>query len=309
MRFTGPKSVDVVEVPSLPLQPGQVRVRTIASGVSAGTELTAYRGTNPYLTSTWDPELRLFRDSHPDSPSYPLDGWGYSEVGEVVETAAQPSRSPATSGSAISCGASGATGRRGWWRPMRSAATSCRPASTPRLGASSASAPSRSTPSSRPTAASATPSPFSAKASSGCWRPLRLAQRRQGDRRRRHRAAACGCHRVRRRSGARTRSRHGRPDPQSHRRARRRHVDRPQRFLPCPARGRPVRRPRFHGGCGRLLPGRGDRPRARRGVPPQPGDDCGLADRIGPHRGCIPAGIASACSRPSSDCSPTSNPT
>ena len=50
MRFTGPKSVDVVEVPSLPLQAGQVRVRTIASGVSAGTELTAYRGTNPYLT-------------------------------------------------------------------------------------------------------------------------------------------------------------------------------------------------------------------------------------------------------------------
>ena len=93
MRFTGPKSVDVVEVPSLPLQAGQVRVRTIASGVSAGTELTAYRGTNPYLTSTWDPELRLFRDAHPDSPSYPLEGWGYSEVGQVIESAAEPTDS------------------------------------------------------------------------------------------------------------------------------------------------------------------------------------------------------------------------
>ena len=85
MRFVGPRAVDVAEVDSPPLKPGEVRVRTIASGVSAGTELTAYRGTNPYLTSTWDPDLKLFRDAHPDSPSYPLEGWGYSEVGEVVE--------------------------------------------------------------------------------------------------------------------------------------------------------------------------------------------------------------------------------
>ena len=85
MRFTAPRAVDVVTVKSPPLLPGDVRVRTIASGVSAGTELTAYRGTNPYLTSTWDPALKLFRDSHPDTPSYPLEGWGYSEVGEVIE--------------------------------------------------------------------------------------------------------------------------------------------------------------------------------------------------------------------------------
>ena len=87
MRFTGPRTVDAVMLPSPDLAPGEVRVRTIASGISAGTEMTAYRGTNPYLTSSWDPDLRLFDGAHPDTPSYPLEGWGYSEVGEVIEMA------------------------------------------------------------------------------------------------------------------------------------------------------------------------------------------------------------------------------
>lgn len=71
-----------------PLEPGFARVRTLYSGISAGTELTAYRGTNPYITSAWDPDIRLFRgvDAQGDT-GYPLDGWGYSEVGEVIEIA------------------------------------------------------------------------------------------------------------------------------------------------------------------------------------------------------------------------------
>lgn len=86
VSFTAPRSVDVVDLPTPDLRPGEVRVRTIASGISAGTELTAYRGTNPYLTSHWDPELRLFRGAvGGQAPAYPLVGWGYSEVGEIVE--------------------------------------------------------------------------------------------------------------------------------------------------------------------------------------------------------------------------------
>jgi threonine dehydrogenase-like Zn-dependent dehydrogenase len=52
------------------------------SGISAGTELTAYRGTNPYLNKRWEPERRLFI---PDEVSltYPVEGWGYEEVGRV----------------------------------------------------------------------------------------------------------------------------------------------------------------------------------------------------------------------------------
>lgn len=67
------------------LVPGSVRIRTLYSGVSAGTELTAYRGTNPYLSRKWDTERRLFVDGH--THAYPLSGWGYQEVGEVVEAA------------------------------------------------------------------------------------------------------------------------------------------------------------------------------------------------------------------------------
>jgi 2-desacetyl-2-hydroxyethyl bacteriochlorophyllide A dehydrogenase len=88
LRFAAPRSVEIIDMPREELQPGQVRVRTLYSGISAGTELTAYRGTNPYLTSHWDPDLRLFRGAADGGAlAYPLDGWGYSEVGEVVEVA------------------------------------------------------------------------------------------------------------------------------------------------------------------------------------------------------------------------------
>jgi 2-desacetyl-2-hydroxyethyl bacteriochlorophyllide A dehydrogenase len=86
VRFAAPRQVDVVDAPPRPLPAGAVRVRTRYSGISAGTELTAYRGTNPYLTRSWDPEQRLFTATTAE-PGYPLVGWGYSEVGEVVEVA------------------------------------------------------------------------------------------------------------------------------------------------------------------------------------------------------------------------------
>lgn len=86
VSFTAPGEVALVPADRAPLVPGSVRVRTWYSGISAGTELTAYRGSNPYLTRTWDTERRLFVDGEPTF-SYPVEGWGYSEVGEVVEVA------------------------------------------------------------------------------------------------------------------------------------------------------------------------------------------------------------------------------
>jgi 2-desacetyl-2-hydroxyethyl bacteriochlorophyllide A dehydrogenase len=86
VQFPGPRQVELVENDPAPLTPGSVRVATWYSGISAGTELTAYRGTNPYLTSTWDAERRLFVPGTP-SFGYPVVGWGYSEVGQVVEVA------------------------------------------------------------------------------------------------------------------------------------------------------------------------------------------------------------------------------
>lgn len=86
VQFTGPGKVELVATDPAPLEPGTVRVATWYSGISAGTELTAYRGTNPYLTSSWDPGRRLFVPGEP-SFGYPVQGWGYSEVGQVVEVA------------------------------------------------------------------------------------------------------------------------------------------------------------------------------------------------------------------------------
>jgi len=85
MRFVGPYEVDVVERPDEPLGPTRVRVHTLYSGISAGTELTAYRGTNPYVSAVWDPQAHLFEPGDGSTPAYPLEAWGYSEVGRVSD--------------------------------------------------------------------------------------------------------------------------------------------------------------------------------------------------------------------------------
>lgn len=83
--FAGPRHVTLESDPLRPLLPGEVRVQTLYSGISAGTEITAYRGNNPYLHKRWDEDQRLFRPSTEPTHTYPLRGWGYEEVGEVVE--------------------------------------------------------------------------------------------------------------------------------------------------------------------------------------------------------------------------------
>ena len=44
-----PRDVGLREYPTPEPGASEVRVRTLYSGISAGTELTQYRGTNPYL--------------------------------------------------------------------------------------------------------------------------------------------------------------------------------------------------------------------------------------------------------------------
>ena len=65
--------------------PGQFRVETVATGLSAGTELTFVKGTNPYHRQTWDRRLRVFRGGDPTS-RYPVRAMGYMEVGRVTDT-------------------------------------------------------------------------------------------------------------------------------------------------------------------------------------------------------------------------------
>ena len=83
--FTNPKTVDFESYDDRPLEPHEVRLQTLYSGISAGTELTAYRGSNPYLHKQWDPTRKLFIPGEQTTLTYPVSGWGYEEVGEVVE--------------------------------------------------------------------------------------------------------------------------------------------------------------------------------------------------------------------------------
>jgi 2-desacetyl-2-hydroxyethyl bacteriochlorophyllide A dehydrogenase len=83
--FTNPKTVDFELYDDRPLESHEVRLQTLYSGISAGTELTAYRGSNPYLHKQWDPTRKLFIPGDQTSLTYPVSGWGYEEVGEVIE--------------------------------------------------------------------------------------------------------------------------------------------------------------------------------------------------------------------------------
>jgi 2-desacetyl-2-hydroxyethyl bacteriochlorophyllide A dehydrogenase len=85
VTFEAPGVVGFVEEEAPPVGTSQVRIRTLYSGISAGTELTAYRGTNPYLDKRWDADRRLFVPETGGSLSYPVVGWGYEEVGQVEE--------------------------------------------------------------------------------------------------------------------------------------------------------------------------------------------------------------------------------
>jgi 2-desacetyl-2-hydroxyethyl bacteriochlorophyllide A dehydrogenase len=83
VEFTSPGKVRLVPMQVREPGEGEVLVSTIYSGISAGTELTAFTGTNPYLHRQWDPVRRLFAEGKPTFP-YPLHGWGYEEVGRVT---------------------------------------------------------------------------------------------------------------------------------------------------------------------------------------------------------------------------------
>ena len=87
VRFSAPRLAEVVDVDDPVAGDGEALVHTLYSGISAGTELTGYRGSNPYITRTWKPDERLFVPGQSDD-FYPKDGWGYEEVGRVAAVGA-----------------------------------------------------------------------------------------------------------------------------------------------------------------------------------------------------------------------------
>lgn len=89
IAFQSPRTISFMEEPLRDLKPGEVRLRTLFSGISTGTELTAFRGTNPYLHKRWDEPSRMFVDDPEHlSLQFPIKAWGYEEIGEVVDVGA-----------------------------------------------------------------------------------------------------------------------------------------------------------------------------------------------------------------------------
>lgn len=88
VRLVRSGEVECASYPIGQLPDGAVRVRTVRSAISPGTEMTFYGrdATNVYLHKRWDEELRLFVAGEP-SMDYPVF-FGYRATGVVEESRA-----------------------------------------------------------------------------------------------------------------------------------------------------------------------------------------------------------------------------
>lgn len=82
---TAPGQVELVEEELPDVPDGGLLLETVATGLSAGTELTFVKGEHPGLRRQFDPELGLFADVEAE-PAYPVTRLGYMEVARVGET-------------------------------------------------------------------------------------------------------------------------------------------------------------------------------------------------------------------------------
>lgn len=92
--YDAPKKLHVEEADDFILQPDELRVKTLYSGVSHGTEMSVYKNMVPQFDKYQDPETKLLLagDAQHQTWSYPIrscdDGvWclGYSNIGRVTE--------------------------------------------------------------------------------------------------------------------------------------------------------------------------------------------------------------------------------
>jgi hypothetical protein len=88
--FRAPGQTEIFHYDEGPLPDGQFRVRTLYCGISTGTELTHFEGTNPYLHAQWNDDLKLFQEG--GETHYPLPFSGYMQVGRVAESRTDAAR-------------------------------------------------------------------------------------------------------------------------------------------------------------------------------------------------------------------------
>lgn len=84
LMLQSPRQLTFMEVEARPLSEGEIRIKSLISGISHGTELSQYRGTSPFHTKRFDLHDRLFKPAPADYSPYPL-ALGYEMIGHVVE--------------------------------------------------------------------------------------------------------------------------------------------------------------------------------------------------------------------------------
>ena len=88
VTFTAPYVVGFSDITDPDLKPNEVRIQTLFSGISQGTEMTVYRGSSPFFTKRYDGASRLFLAAGAPDFKYPIS-FGYENVGKVVEVGTQ----------------------------------------------------------------------------------------------------------------------------------------------------------------------------------------------------------------------------
>lgn len=82
--LTGPRTVEVRQVDVPAPGPGEVRIATLFSGISAGTEMNVYRGVAPQWHLHRDPATALFHPTDRPDWTYPFV-YGYANAGRIVD--------------------------------------------------------------------------------------------------------------------------------------------------------------------------------------------------------------------------------
>lgn len=83
--INGIRNICFKEIEIGDIKPNQVRIKTLFSGISHGTEMNEYRGDSPfYRKGNFDRKMRLFTQAISKRREYPIQT-GYENVGKVVE--------------------------------------------------------------------------------------------------------------------------------------------------------------------------------------------------------------------------------
>jgi 2-desacetyl-2-hydroxyethyl bacteriochlorophyllide A dehydrogenase len=85
VEFVGPREVTIARRPVRDPGPREVTIKSIVSGISAGTEMNVYRGVAPQWRNQFDETRRLFLHEGTPDWSYPIV-YGYANVGSVEAT-------------------------------------------------------------------------------------------------------------------------------------------------------------------------------------------------------------------------------